>query len=63
MYLGFVLVLAGVSILTGTVSSIIILVFFIIIVDRWYIVFEENILVKKFGSVYIEYRSKTGKWV
>jgi protein-S-isoprenylcysteine O-methyltransferase Ste14 len=63
MYLGFALALLGVSIITGTVSSIIILVIFVIITDRWYITFEEKMMGKKFGSIYEEYRSETRRWI
>lgn len=64
MYLGFVIALLGISILyQGSISSILGLILFIVIVDRWYIKFEENLMFDKFGDDYVKYCKKTKKWI
>ena len=64
MYLGFVVALLGITILFGSgISSVILLVIFVLIVDRWYIVFEENLMLKHFGKEYIKYCEDTRKWI
>jgi protein-S-isoprenylcysteine O-methyltransferase Ste14 len=63
IYLGYALVLIGVWLLLGSLSPLFIVVFSIVITDRWYIPFEENMLAEKFGPAYTSYKSRTRRWI
>jgi protein-S-isoprenylcysteine O-methyltransferase Ste14 len=63
MYLGFLTALLGLFIILGAVSPIILVFIFLIITDQWYITFEEEMMVRKFGKKYIDYQSMTRKWI
>ena len=63
MYLGFLIALLGVAILLGNISSLLIVVGFFVITDRWYIQFEEVAMDKAFGQQYAEYKAKTRRWL
>ncbi len=62
MYLGLVLILAGVWILLGSVTPLVGVVGFILITDRWYIAYEEQRLNETFGQAYEAYRVRTRRW-
>lgn len=63
MYLGFVLVLAGVAVGFGSLVALLGPVGFAVAADRWYIPFEEARMAEKFGSAYASYRSRVPRWV
>lgn len=64
MYLGFVIAMAGFSLLMGAaVTSFLIAGLFFIITDRWYIVFEEKAMHHKFGLEYEEYCREVRRWI
>ena len=63
MYLGFLVALLGVAIVLGNFSSILVVIGFFVITDRWYINFEEDVMAKKFGDRYAEYKAKTRRWL
>ena len=63
MYLGLVLALLGVWTLWGSLSPLIPVIAFILIIDRWQIPCEEQMLKDKFGSEYENYKLKTRRWV
>lgn len=63
MYLGFILALAGLGCLLGSASPFAIVVAFLIITDRWYIRFEERMMLKTFGEDYVTYKATTSRWV
>lgn len=63
MYLGFVIALTGVAITLGNVSSILVVIAFIVITNRWYISFEEAAMEKKFGNQYADYKKQTRRWL
>ena len=63
MYLGFLVALLGVAIVLGNFSSILVVIGFFVITDRWYINFEEEVMDKKFGDRYAEYKAKTRRWL
>lgn len=63
MYLGFVLALAGLALLGGALSSWIIAIAFFVLVDRWYIPFEEREMLARFGDQYQEYCRRTRRWL
>jgi len=64
MYLGFVISMAGFSLLMGAaVSSFLLAGLFFAITDRWYIAFEEKTMLHKFGLEYEEYCRKVRRWI
>lgn len=62
MYFGFFMGLWGIFIILGAVSQIILVLIFMI-TDQLYITFEEEMMVKKFGKKYINYKAVTRKWI
>jgi protein-S-isoprenylcysteine O-methyltransferase Ste14 len=63
MYLGMVIALWGVAKLLGTASPLLVLLVFAVIVDRWYITFEERWMKEKFGDAYTKYQARTRRWL
>jgi len=63
MYLGFTLVLLGVSILAGSLTPFVIVLAFAILMDRMFIQMEEKKLTLLFGAQYEEYKSHTRRWL
>ena len=62
MYLGFALILLGVSILLGSLSPYIVLTLFVILMEYGYIRQEEMMLEEQFRAEWIQYKSKVRKW-
>ena len=63
MYFGFALILLGISILLRSLSPYIVVVLFVILIDRMYIRHEEQMLETKFGDEWKVYRSRVRKWI
>ncbi len=62
MYLGFVLIQIGLALVMGSLSASMICLFFILVMNSWYIKYEENIMFEIFGEAYMEYKAKTRRW-
>ncbi len=63
MYLGFMLILAGVAILIGSLTPWAIIVIFPILMDRHFIEIEEHMLAERFGQTWQEYKRRTRRWL
>ena len=63
MYLGMLLVLTGVGLWLGNVLALLLAPAFVVIMTRWYIVREEQVLEDRFGEVYRAYRSRVRRWI
>jgi len=63
MYLGFTLATAGVAVLLGSLSSLLVAIGFYIITDRWYIPYEENQMQMAFGESYATYCKTVRRWI
>ncbi len=64
MYLGFGLSLLGIALLlSAAISNLVLVVAFVIIVDRWYIAFEERAMLANFGEQYSAYQAQTRRWI
>ncbi len=63
MYLGFVLILLGLNILLGSVTPIIAVILYAIAIQRLYISVEESMLAEKFGSDWLNYKSRVRPWI
>ena len=63
MYLGFALAAFGSAILLGSFSAIIIAMAFIVVLDRWYVQFEETKMLETFGQDYTNYKKMVRRWL
>lgn len=63
MYLGFVLILVGLSLLLGSISPYIVVIVFAILMDVVFIRAEESMLEAKFQDEWKEYKSKVKRWI
>ncbi len=63
MYLGFVLILAGIAVLLRTLSPYVVILAFIVLIDTNYVRVEEQMLAEKFGASWETYKSRTRRWL
>jgi len=63
MYVGLVTMLIGVSILLGSYSPLFIIPVLFVILHRQFVLREEKWMEGWFGERYIEYKSKTPRWL
>ncbi|WP_438464518.1 methyltransferase family protein [Marinomonas sp. PE14-40] len=64
MYLGFVIALIGVALVSGAAISSFLWVFlFFIITNKWYIAFEEKMMTETFGQEYVDYCKRVRRWL
>lgn len=63
MYLGFVLILLGVTLLLGSALPLIIIPGFMILIENNFIRLEEQRLEHKFGPHWLEYRRQVRRWL
>jgi len=63
IYLGFVLILAGFPLFSGTVWGAILVPVLILNLNNLVIQHEEAYLEKKFGEAYAGYRSRVRRWL
>ena len=63
MYLGFTLVLLGVSIFAGSLTPFVIVLAFALLMDRMFIRMEEQKLASTFGGEWNEYKIHTRRWL
>lgn len=63
IYLGMTIILFGIEVLLGSLSPLIFPVIFVIIINSLIIPDEENILEKKFGEEYLEYKKRVRRWL
>lgn len=63
MYLGFLIALCGTAITLSSASPWVFVVCFFVITDRWYIAFEEKMMLQKFGDEYRLYQQQVGRWL
>lgn len=63
MYLGFVLILAGVALLLGSPTPWIVVPLFALCVNWLYIAVEERMLAARFGTAWKEYAAAVRRWI
>ena len=63
MYLGMVLILIGVAVLLRSLSPLLIVIPFAILIDQIYIRVEEQMLTEKFGAKWQTYKQQTRRWL
>ena len=63
MYLGMVLILLGIAILMGTLTPLIVVVIFGILMELVFVRAEESMLEEQFGATWLAHKKKVRKWV
>ncbi len=63
MYLGMVLVLLGVAIMLGSLSTFLVIPIFVWLITVRFIKFEERMLADKFGSKWLDYATRVRRWI
>ncbi len=63
MYLGFVLILLGISLLLGSISPYVVVLIFSILMELVFIRVEEDMLNETFQEEWRQYKSKVRKWI
>jgi protein-S-isoprenylcysteine O-methyltransferase Ste14 len=63
MYLGFALILTGAALLMGSLTLFFIIPLFIILIEKRFVMREEQMLSIKFGAAWQEYTARTRRWV
>ena len=62
-YLGMIVMLIGVAVLLGSLTPFIVPIVFFILINKFNIRTEEEILKKKFGKKYIDYQKRVRRWL
>ena len=63
MYLGMILILFGIAILMGSLTTFFVIPIFAFLMDQIFVKIEEKMLAEKFGKVWVEYKSKVRRWI
>lgn len=63
MYLGFAICALGGAVALGTITALVPAILFSIILDRWYVRFEETMMRETFGAEFDAYCRKVRRWV
>jgi protein-S-isoprenylcysteine O-methyltransferase Ste14 len=63
MYLGFVLILIGISLLLGSISPYIVVFALALLMEVVFIRVEERMLTDRFGDEWRQYTSRVRKWI
>ena len=63
MYLGLVLMLAGIAVGFGELIGYVVPLLFLILMDRTFIPMEEKAMQRVFGARYDEYRGRVRRWI
>ena len=63
MYLGVTLALLGISIYIGNLLSILSPAIFFLIMNYYFVPFEEKLMEQIFGKQYMDYKKKVRRWV
>lgn len=63
MYLGFTLILFGLSLLLGSLTPHFVVIAFIVFMDRVFIKFEEAKLTHIFGQEWLDYKKSVRRWI
>jgi len=63
MYLGLVLILLGIAIVTGSTSPLIAPVAFFFIINYKFISYEEWRMERIFGQKYLDYKKRVRRWI
>lgn len=63
MYVGLLVILLGYAIWLGSVTPFLLLPFFVLLITTQQIIPEEEVLEKKFGQEYLNYKAQVRRWL
>ncbi|MDY0094574.1 MAG: isoprenylcysteine carboxylmethyltransferase family protein [Candidatus Vecturithrix sp.] len=63
MYVGFVLILFGIAIFVGSLSPYLIILLFPILMEKIFIITEEQMLEQTFGNTWLTYKQQVRRWL
>jgi len=63
MYLGMILILLGMAILSGTIAALIPVGLFCLVIRNNFVLGEERFLEDAFGQQYLDYKSRVRRWI
>jgi protein-S-isoprenylcysteine O-methyltransferase Ste14 len=63
MYLGLVLVVLGIAVVTGSLTPLVVVPIFALLLDRNFIAAEERMLEERFGAAWLEYKNRVRRWI
>ena len=63
MYLGMFLMLFGVAFLMGSVTTLLPLLLFVLVIRYNFVLGEERFLEAAFGQSYLDYKSEVRRWI
>lgn len=63
MYLGFLFMLIAVALLLSNAAALVFIPMFIIYMNKFQIIHEENMLLTLFGDTYRQYLNSTRRWI
>jgi protein-S-isoprenylcysteine O-methyltransferase Ste14 len=63
MYLGIIIGLAGIAIITGTVYNLLFPIVYMIVMDLYFVRTEEKKLEDEFGESFKQYKKRTRRWL
>lgn len=63
MYLGFVLILAGIAIILGSLTPWVVVPVFVILMESVFIRVEERMMEEQFGQAWLEYKARARRWI
>jgi protein-S-isoprenylcysteine O-methyltransferase Ste14 len=63
MYLGLVLIVAGIAALLGSLSPFLVVPVFAVLLDRRFMTAEERMLEETFGATWREYQKRVRRWI
>ena len=63
MYVGVALFLLGIGALVGTVPFLLVPVVWLVVVDRFFVRFEERLLADLCGEAYWQYKRRVRRWI
>lgn len=63
MYLGLVLIVLGIAVVTGSLTPLVVVPIFALLLDRNFIAAEERMLEERFGPAWLEYKNRVRRWI
>jgi protein-S-isoprenylcysteine O-methyltransferase Ste14 len=63
MYLSFLVALIGVWLMLGSLTPLLVIVLFFVVIDTRFIPYEESRMRQVFGQAYVQYTRQTRRWL
>jgi protein-S-isoprenylcysteine O-methyltransferase Ste14 len=63
MYVGLTLALIGIGLLLGALTPLLVVLAFVVVIQRRFIALEEQTLTAQFGAAYTDYQRRVRRWL